>query len=75
MLNVLMMVSWYLPKDGADHAGNFHYEQAVSLSKYCNIMIYYPYDRQVKQIEEGMEQGMRVWRSPYKLQNKIRNRW
>lgn len=74
MLNVLMMVSWYLPKDGADHAGNFHYEQAMSLSKYCNIMIYYPYDRQVKQIEEGMEQGMRVWRSPYKLQNKIRNR-
>ncbi len=75
MLNVLMMVSWYLPKDGADHAGNFHYEQAVSLSKYCNIMIYYPYDRQVKQIEEGVEQGMRVLRSPYKLENKIRNRF
>ncbi len=74
MLNVLMMVSWYLPKDGADHAGNFHYEQAMSLSKYCNIMIYYPYDRQVKQIGHGTEQGMEVWRSPYKLQNKVRNR-
>ncbi len=74
MLNVLMMVSWYLPKDGVDHAGNFHYEQAMSLSKYCNIMIYYPYDRQVKQIGHGTEQGMEVWRSPYKLQNKVRNR-
>lgn len=74
MLNVLMMVSWYLPRDGRDHGGNFHYEQAVSLSKYCNIMIYYPYDRQAKQIEGGMEQGIHVWRSPYKLQNKIRNR-
>lgn len=74
MLKVLMMVSWYLPKSGADHAGNFHYEQAVSLSKYCDIMIYYPYDRQVKQIEDGMEQGIYVWRSPYQLQNKVRNR-
>ena len=74
MLNVLMMVSWYLPKDGADCAGNFHYEQALSLRKYCNIMIYYPYDRQVKQIEDGTEGGIHVWRSPYKLQNKLRNR-
>lgn len=74
MLNVLMMVSWYLPKDGTDHAGNFHYEQAASLSKYCNIMIYYPYDRQAERVTHGMEREIYVWRSPYKLQHKIRNR-
>lgn len=73
-MNVLMMVSWYLPRNGSDHGGNFHYEQAVSLSKYCNIMIYYPFDRQAKQVTHEMEREMYVWRSPYKLQHKVRNR-
>ncbi len=74
-INVLMMVSWYLPKDTKEYSANFHYEQAVSLSKYCNIAVYYPYDKQVKHLTSEMEKGLKVYRSPYKLERKIRNRY
>ena len=75
MINILMMVSWYLPKDTKEYSANFHYEQALALSKYCNIAVYYPYDKQVKHLTSEMEKGVRVYRSPYKLERKIRNRY
>lgn len=44
-MKVLMMVSWYSPKN-ADvfTAGVFHYEQSIALQKYCDIRLYYPFD-------------------------------
>lgn len=75
-MNVLMMVSWYVAKDsGADLSGIFHYEQAMSLKKYCKVAIYYPYDRDVDGMTDEIENGIRVYRSKYKLENKLRNRF
>jgi glycosyltransferase involved in cell wall biosynthesis len=73
-MNVLMMVSWYAPK-GKIGEGNFHYEQAKDLNRFCNCAIYYPYDRFItKGYEVGKENGIMVFRSKYALKNKIRNR-
>lgn len=73
-MNVLMMVSWYAPK-GEIGEGNFHYEQAKDLNRFCNCAIYYPYDRFITQgYECGIENGIKVFRSKYALKNKIRNR-
>lgn len=74
-LNVLMMVSWYGPKAEKLSAGNFHYEQARSLNKFCNCAIYYPYDKTLKEdVVSGMDWGIRTYRSKYALEKKIRNR-
>ena len=73
-MNVLMLVSWYASK-GKIGAGNFHYEQAKDLNRFCNCAIYYPYDRFITQgYECGTENGIMVFRSKYALKNKIRNR-
>ena len=73
-MNVLMLVSWYAPK-GQIGGGIFHYEQAVDLNRFCNCAIYYPYDRDIIQwYENGVENGVMVFRSKYALKNKIRNR-
>ena len=43
-LNILIMPSWYFSyKRDNVTAGIFHYEQAIDLQKYCNIVVYYPY--------------------------------
>lgn len=75
-MNVLMMVSWYASKnDNSGIGGIFHYEQAVALKRYCNVAIYYPYDRDITAMTDEMENGIRVYRSKYKLENKLRNRY
>lgn len=75
-MNVLMMVSWYAPKDiEAGIGGIFHYEQAIALKKYCNIAIYYPYDCNITGMTNAVENGVKVYRSQYKLENKLRNRY
>ena len=44
-LNILIMPSWYFSyKRDNVTAGIFHYEQAIDLQKYCNIVVYYPFD-------------------------------
>lgn len=73
-MNVLMLVSWYAPK-GKSGEGDFHYEQAMDLKRFCNCAIYYPYDRYImKKYEYGIERNILTFRSKYALKNKIRNR-
>ena len=73
-MNILMLVSWYAPK-GEIGGGNFHYEQAIDLNRFCNCAIYYPYDRNIEPgYDCGIENDIMVYRSKYALKNKIRNR-
>lgn len=74
-MKVLMMVSWYSPEDTAVGIGIFHYEQAMALKKYCDVAIYYPYDRDISAMTDAVENGIKVYRSKYKLERKIRNRY
>lgn len=73
-MKILMMVSWYSPQDEKVSIGIFHYELAITMQKYCDTAIYYPYDRNVDKLTCKFENGLQVYRSKYKLQNKIRNR-
>ena len=70
-MNILMMVSWYTPK-GADklEAGVFHYEQAMDLKKYCNVAMYFPFDKQINEKETKEDEwGITTYRSKYKTAN------
>lgn len=72
-MNILMMVSWYTPK-GADklEAGVFHYEQAMDLKNYCNVAIYFPFDKQIVERETREEEwGITTYRSKYQTANVI----
>lgn len=75
-LNILIMPSWY--KGYADKnvtAGIFHYEQAVDLQKYCNVVLYYPFDQSID--EEWMvheERGVLTYRSKFRRNERLRNR-
>ena len=75
-LNILIMPSWY--KGYADKnvtAGIFHYEQAVDLQKYCNVILYYPFDQTID--EEWMvheERGVLTYRSKFRRKERLRNR-
>lgn len=45
-MNVLFIPTWYSAHDAAVmQAGVFHYEQAMALKKYCDVVLYYPFDR------------------------------
>lgn len=66
-MNVLMMVSWYTPKgnDGLE-AGVFHYEQSMDLKNHCNIALYFPFDKQIREVETKEEEwGLLTYRSKY----------
>lgn len=43
-MKVLMMVSWYSPRNQDMFAGIFHYEQSIALKKYCDMALYFPFD-------------------------------
>lgn len=44
-MKVLMVASWYSPKDApVMTAGVFHYEQSMALKPYCDTALYFPYD-------------------------------
>lgn len=74
-MNVLMMVSWYTPHNEKMKNGNFHYEQAVDLSKYCNMAIYWPYDRTIDvYCTKHKDWGIVTYRSRYDIKKKFRNR-
>lgn len=74
-MNVLMMVSWYSVKGQEISGGIFHHEQARELQKFCNVALFYPYDRNISHsYEEGIEWGIQTFRSKYRLEDKIRNR-
>lgn len=64
-MKVLMMVSWYSPKD-ADVmvSGVFHYEQSVALKKYCDVRLYYPFDSDLESpFSESEENGLYTYRT------------
>lgn len=67
-MNILMVVSWYTPQGYPElEAGVFHYEQSMDLKKYCNVALYYPFDKQIKQSETKEEEwGLLTYRSKYR---------
>ncbi len=75
-INVLMMPSWYTNIDATKFTtGIFHYEQAMDLKKYCNVVMYYPFDRVLKDdFTVNDERGIRTYRSRFVQKQRIRNR-
>lgn len=74
-MQVLMMVSWYSPKGEPINGGIFHYEQAMDLKRYCDMAIYYPYDRTLRgEYSDEIEHGIRTFRSAYNFKRKLYNR-
>lgn len=63
-LKVLMIVSWYSPKDAeVMTAGVFHYEQSMALQKYCETALYYPFDTTLEtEFEKNSERGLLTYR-------------
>ena len=63
-MKVLMIVSWYSPKDAeVMSAGVFHYEQSMALKPYCEMALYYPYDADLQSdFEKGEENGLLTYR-------------
>ena len=63
-MKVLMVVSWYSPKDAeVMSAGVFHYEQSMALKPYCDTALYYPYDETLSSdFEKGEERGLLTYR-------------
>lgn len=63
-MKVLMIVSWYSPKD-ADvmFAGVFHYEQSMALKPFCETALYYPFDADLKEnFSKKEEKGLLTYR-------------
>lgn len=67
-MNVLMIVSWYTPMGREKlEAGVFHNEQAQALKDYCNVAIYYPFDKEITERETKAEEwGILTYRSRYR---------
>lgn len=67
-MNVLMIVSWYSPKNAETMIkGIFHYEQSIALQKYCSTALYYPYDMELDcDFCSDKEKGLLVFRRKYK---------
>lgn len=63
-MKILMVVSWYSPKDAAVmSAGVFHYEQSIALQKYCQMALYYPYDATLPcDYSKAEEKGLLTYR-------------
>lgn len=63
-MKVLMIASWYSPKDApVMTAGVFHYEQSMALKKYCDMALYYPYDTALETgFSKAEERGLTTYR-------------
>lgn len=63
-MKVLMVVSWYSPKDAeAMFAGVFHYEQSMALKSLCETALYFPYDTSLKtKYSKEVENGLLTYR-------------
>lgn len=64
-MNILMMVSWYSPKEAESmQAGVFHYEQSIDLKSKCNVALYFPYDNtQKEKFSYDNEHGLLTFRT------------
>lgn len=74
-MRVLIMPSWYASKkDEIPLGGIFHYEQAMELSKKCDVAIYYPFDKTLEdEMSVEMERGLLTYRSFFNRKRKILN--
>lgn len=63
-MKVLMVASWYSPKDApVMTAGVFHYEQSMALQKYCETALYFPYDNTLPTaFSKAVERGLLTYR-------------
>lgn len=63
-MKVLMVVSWYSPKDApVMTAGVFHYEQSMALKPYCDTALYFPYDTDLSEdFSKAEEKGLLTYR-------------
>ena len=63
-MKVLMVVSWYSPKDAeVMTAGVFHYEQSIALKPYCDMALYYPFDTDLAEdFSAAEEKGLLTYR-------------
>lgn len=65
-MKVLFVVNWYTSiTEETFHAGVFHYEQAIALSKYCDIRLYFPFEPNRKEALSSIEKGLYTYRSPW----------
>ena len=63
-MKVLFVVTWFHNYKEPPSAGVFHYEQAVCLSKNCEVAIYYPFDQVLKApYNKEIERGITTYRS------------
>lgn len=71
-----MIASWYTPKGNETlEAGVFHYEQAMDLKKYCDVALFFPFDKNISEKETcDNEWGLLTYRSKYGAGRIIRNR-
>lgn len=72
-MKILMVVSWYSPKDAeVMSAGVFHYEQSMALKPYCDTALYYPYDVDLtSNFEKSEERGLLTYRRKFKHIKKV----
>lgn len=63
-MRVLMVVSWYSPKNADTmFAGVFHYEQSMALKSYCDTALYYPFDTELEEsFSKTTEKGLLTYR-------------
>ena len=66
-MKIIILPSWYSNAKAKDHrAGVFHYEQALELSKYCEVAIYYMFDTSLtEESSVRNEGGIVTYRSRY----------
>ncbi len=71
-MNILYIVTWYTDyKSPVIREGIFHYEQAIELKKQHNVLLYYPFGRDLEQnVIFSEEHGLLVYRRKY-TENKI----
>lgn len=75
-MKILVIPSWYTSQDADVRVGGiFHYEQAIELGKYCEIAIFFPFDKMLRQeFSQGKEAGVLTFRCKFVPSDRIRNR-
>lgn len=63
-MNILYIVTWYTSHySNTIKEGIFHYEQILELQKTCNVILYYPFDKELKKnFLFSNEKGISVYR-------------
>ncbi len=74
-MKILMVVSWYTSKkEKILKEGIFHYEQSQALLPLCeDVRLYWPFDVEASDLEQGYERGLYTYRSHYNEKRKIKS--